>query len=286
MFDTLQRSWEITKLSFRVVRQDSEMLLFPLLGALFSAAYSFILLWPSVLSHLITSDDTTLVWRTTETVLAFASYFGVAFIATFFNTCTVYTAKTRFGGGDATFLESFNFALSRIHYIFMWSLLSATVGLFFRLLDQLAQRNDGIGSFVLSLVQSVLGLMWSVLTLFVVPVMVYEKIGPFLALRRSGEILKKTWGESLVRHFSFGIVQFFAILPGAAAVVFGLLNIETLWALIPLGILWLILTALALSVAAVVFNTALYEYASTGKVPGGFEASMVQGAFANRPARV
>jgi hypothetical protein len=287
MFETLGRGWEITKLSFGVVRKDSEMLLFPLLGSIFSLAYSFFLLWPSILSRLLDSTEGGLVWRTTETVLAFATYFGLAFIATFFNTCTVYTAKTRFAGGDATFMDSIRFALSRTHFILLWSLLSATVGVLLRAIDQLAERSEGLGRILLHLANSVLGMMWTVLTLFVVPVMVYEGVGPFAALKRSGEVLRHTWGESLVRKFSFGLIQLVTTIPGVALVVVGLMNLSSLWLLIPLGVVWIVTTALAFSVATVVFNTALYEYASTGRIPGGFEASTLKAAFVSaKPARV
>lgn len=288
MIETLGRGWEITKLSFSVVRKDSEMLLFPLLGAIFSGIYSFMLLWPSLLSRFMAGQDQgSFVWRTTETAICFASYFGVAFIATFFNTCTVYTAKTRFSGGDATFMDSITFALRKLHLILLWSLVAASVGVLLRGLDQLAERSEGLGRILLNIAHSMLGMMWSVLTIFVVPVMVYEDVGPFAALKRSGEVLKRTWGESLVRHYGFGLLQFVATLPGIVLVIVGIVQIQNLWFLIPLGILWVIVAALVFSVIGVVFNTALYEYASTGRVPGGFESGTLKAAFVQaRPARV
>jgi hypothetical protein len=46
----------------------------------------------------------TLFARPLECILVAAAYWGLAFIATFFNVCVVYTRKTRFEGGDATFM--------------------------------------------------------------------------------------------------------------------------------------------------------------------------------------
>ena len=40
MFNTFGRSWELTKLSFRVIKEDKELLLFPLLGGLFSIRHT------------------------------------------------------------------------------------------------------------------------------------------------------------------------------------------------------------------------------------------------------
>jgi len=78
-------------------------------------------------------------------VLLGVSYLGLSFIATFFNVCVVYTTKTRFEGGDATFFDSIKFALSKLHLIFAWSLVSATVGLLLHALDQVAQRAGLVG---------------------------------------------------------------------------------------------------------------------------------------------
>lgn len=283
MFETIGRGWAITKLSFGVIRQDSEMLLFPLLGGFFSLAYSFVIMWPTVLTQLMDPAGDSMVWGTAQTVASFAAYFGLAFIATFFNTCTVYTAKTRFSGGDATFMDSIRFALSKIHLIFMWSLVAASVGILLRALDQMADRMGTIGGTVLGIVQSLLGMMWSVLTIFVVPVMVYEGLGPIDAIKRSSEVLRRTWGESLVRHIGLGLIQFVVMIPGVLMIVAGLVQGASLWPLAVLGVLWMVVVGLAFSVANVVFNTALYEYATNGQVAGGFDSSTMQRAFATNP---
>ena len=72
-----------------------------------------------------------------ELGLIFIIYLGLAFITTFFSVATVYTIKTRFEGGDATFFQSLGFACSRFHLIILWSLVSATVGLILKLIGNM-----------------------------------------------------------------------------------------------------------------------------------------------------
>lgn len=283
MSGTLDRSFRIAKLSLGVVWQDKEMLAFPALGGLFSAVYAFVVMWPTVISHFMDPAGESFAWGAVQNVAAFATYFGLAFIATFFNVCTVYTTKTRFAGGDATFGQSIRFALSRLHLILSWSLVAASVGMLFRALDQLAERLGGIGGLLLDVLGGLLGMAWSVLTLFVVPVMVYEEVGPMDAIKRSSEVLKRTWGESLVRHFGLGIAQFLCMLPGIALIV--LAFSAQSFALGLVGVAWIALTALVFSVASVVFNTALYEYAQSGQVPGGFDSGTLESAFVPRASR-
>jgi hypothetical protein len=190
--NAISRSWNITKLTFTVIGQDKEMLLFPFFASIASILYVAAILVPSGLLQALSESDAAgaeAVWGVTEYTILFVVYLGLSFIATFFNVCVVYTTKTRFEGGDATFMDSIRFGMSKTVIIFQWSLLAATVGLLLAMLERFALRLGGIGKIVVNLIRSVLGLAWSVLTLFVVPVLVYENVSPLEAVRRSKDIL-------------------------------------------------------------------------------------------------
>ncbi len=57
-----------------------------------------------------------------------------------------------------------------------------------------------------------MGVVWSISTFFVVPVIAYEDLGPVGAFKRSVQLMKQKWGESLGATFSFGLIQFIAML--------------------------------------------------------------------------
>jgi hypothetical protein len=280
------RTWSVVGMTFDVIKKDREMLLFPLLAGIFSAIFSFAMLFPTIFTHLMeTVGAPEFVWGPAQWAASFATYFGLAFITTFFNVCVVYTTKVRLSGGDATFGDSISFALSRIGRIFVWALISATVGMLLRALENSAKNIKGIGGFLLGIIRSMLSAAWTVLTLFVIPAMVYNDMGPFDAIKSSAETLKKTWGESLARHFGMGLASFLFIFLGlmaAIGVFFGLSAglsgtvAMVLFALIGLYILGVVLV---FNVANAVFNTALYHYATTRQVPQGFTSDVVQGAF-------
>jgi hypothetical protein len=61
------------------------------------------------------------------------------------------------------------------------------------------------------IITGLIGIVWSVTTFFVVPVIAYENLGPIAAFKRSATLMKEKWGESLGATFSFGIVQLLAI---------------------------------------------------------------------------
>src|SRR5690349_1670081 len=151
------RSWTITKLSFAVINKDRELLGFALLSFVFSAAYAIAMIFPSVWPTLVDNDFSRESLQVYQYIIVFLTYFGLAFIATFFNVCVVYTAKVRFEGGNATFGESMKFAFSRISLIVKWSLLSATVGLILRILHNLASNFGKIGEVVANIIISLMG---------------------------------------------------------------------------------------------------------------------------------
>ena len=261
------------------------MLLFPLLASISSVAYMLAIIFPSgLLAVMENSGEEQVVIGLLQYALLFVIYLGLAFIATFFNVCVVYTTKTRFEGGDATFMDSIKFAISKTGIIFQWSMISATVGIVFALLDRLAERLGGIGEILMKIVRGLLGAVWSIITIFVVPTLVYEDVSPKEAIKISTEVIKKTWGESLARHFGLGLIQFFVIL----AIIGGTFGLSIIVPpetgtiiVVAIGFLAFIGCILVFNVANTVFNTALYVYASTGEEPKAFNTAddMLANAF-------
>lgn len=283
MAGTLSRSWTITKLSFGVIKQDKVLLLFPLFSGIFSVLFLAALILPTFRMFIVEEGEAEMT--AVQYAIMFVIYLGLAFIATFFNVCTVYTAKRRLYSENVSLTQSLGFACSRIHLIFMWSLLAATVGVLLRILDNAAQKLGTVGKIIMGMVTSVLGMAWGVVTIFVVPGMVFENLGPIDAIRKSVEVLKKTWGESLARHFGMGLIQ------GLILILLMLISMPLLfWAGTRFGSTALVVAAVAMaalfvltilvfSAANSVYNTALYVYASSGQVAEGFNREALEDAF-------
>jgi hypothetical protein len=114
---------------------------------------------------------------------------------------------------------------------------------------------------------------------------VYEGLGPIDAIKKSAAVIKKTWGESLIKSIGLGFIQF-----GVFMLIIAFSGILT-YALgsamdstgiiigISIGLLLLLLAGLVFSVAGTIFNTALYVYANNQMVASGFSEDVVKGAF-------
>jgi hypothetical protein len=279
------RSWNITKLTFGVINKDRELLSFALLSFIFSALYTVAMIVPFVLPTVMQEDFTYESLQAFEYVIIFVTYFGLAFIATFFNVCVVYTTKVRFEGGNATFGQSLSFAFSRFMLILKWSLLAASVGLLLRILTDMSKRLGKVGEIVARIIIGMLGMAWSIVTIFVVPVLVYEGLGPIDALKKSTLIIKKTWGESLIKAIGLGFIQFLVFLGiilacgGLTYVLANSFEITGLLVGVGIGALLMLLAGLVFTVASTIFNTALYVYANNNLVADGFSEEVVRDAF-------
>lgn len=284
--DTFSRSWDIAKQSFKVINSDKEILAFPILASVFSVIYFALMALPFVMTALMQELGLDSLGAVLYYIVIFLFYLGVAFISTFFNVAVVYCAKKRFEGGNPTFGEGFREAAKRIHLIFLWSLLSATVGLVLRILESSAEKSKNFFSkMILSIIAGIAGTAWSIVSVFVVPALVFENVGPFESLKKSVEAIKKTWGESIVRHYGLGMAQAAVVVIGSLVLLIPgvLLLFSAFWqagvALIALFVLYVVIVGLLFGTADTIFNTALYMYAKTGKAPSVYNSETMKKAF-------
>lgn len=272
------RSWAITRMSFGVIRKDSEMLWFPVLSFFFSTLFSVAMIVPTFFLSVAHEAGHRAVGPL-QIVTIFVSYFGLSFFATFFNVCTVYTTRVRLNGGDATFGESIKFAFSKVHLIAGWSLVSASVGLLLYALDSVAEKAGIIGKILLVILRSILASAWSIMTIFVVPAMVYRDLGPIDAFKDSVATLRQTWGENLIRFYGMGLATLVCCLPCVALILLGFF--VHLLPLALLGLAALVAVFLVFGTASTVYNTALYHYAQHKTAPG-FDDALLSGTFTVR----
>jgi len=204
----------------------------------------------------------------------FAFYVCNYFIVVFFNAAIVACAAIRLGGGNPTIADGLRAAASRLPVIAGWALVSATVGLVLRIIED---RSDKIGRIVAGL----LGMAWTIVSFLVVPILVVENKGPIAALKDSAILLKKTWGEQLASNFSFGMIFFLLAIPAFGLILLGihLGSGVALMACIGLAVIYLIVLSLIQSALQAIFQTALYLYARDGQEPAGFHAEVLESAL-------
>jgi hypothetical protein len=281
MFTRLSRSWELIKASGAVLRQDKELLLFPLFSAIatlmVTASFILPLIATGAFERPISAGE-----ETPYMVFLFLFYLVQYFIVFFFNSALVGAAMIRLDGGDPTVRDGLRIASSRIVQIIGYAAIAATVGLILRIIEE---RAGFIGRWIAGLV----GLAFTVATFLTVPILVSRDIGPIDAVKESAALLKRTWGENIIGNAGMGFVFFLfylgAILIGAVFIVGAAQTanpalITLVVALVALGVIGI---ALVQSALQGVYSAALYRYATEGNAGESFSTALLGEAF--RPRR-
>ena len=288
MFGTISHTFELMKESWELLKQDKELLLFPLISGICCIIVTASFIIPMVASDSwappgveISSTEQSEAYTepTTADYVSYYSklfifYFVNYFIIIFFNSAVIGCAAMRMQGEDPSIADGFRIAGSRIISILGWALVSATVGLILRMIED---KSKNIGRFVAGL----LGAVWSFITFLVLPVLIIENKNPLTAIKDSAVMLKQTWGRQLASNFSFGLVFFLLNIPAIILIVLGVMsqNPPLMFVLIAIAVIYIIVLALIQSVLVTIFQTALYHYAKGEQMGSGFDASLLEDAI-------
>lgn len=288
MFRKFSNSWELTKQSWSVLRADKHLMVFPLLSGFLTVLVCISFFIPAIVivgpmlgeSGVKNTQSIDPALKVAGFALMFVLYFVINVIVTFFNASLIACAIARFNGEDSSAAAGMKAALRRWPQILGWAAVNATVGV---ALQMLREKAGWIGRLVLGLV----GTAWNIATFFVVPALVIEGVGPIKAVKRSFDVIKKTWGESLIAQVGVGLVMgllVIATLVGSIAlgVALGVVT-NSGWVaavIIVVGVLATLLVALVGSTLKMILVAACYRMATTGLVPEGFEGSSLRGMFA------
>lgn len=279
----LSVSWDLVKTSFGILREDKELIVFPLISSLVSLVAMaaifggyFGAYWPEIQASHGAGPSRQMPHQLVLYGLTFLFYVVNYFVVIFCNVALVGVANSRMIGGKWTMRDGLALAWERNMLIFQWAVLAATVGMILR---TISERVGLLGKIVTGLV----GLAWSLAIYFIVPVLAFENLGPVDALKRSARLFRDTWGENFVAGVSFSLIFMIPMFAGVF-VWLGLImtmgpSIATLiGATVLLAVYVQIVFAISSAVSSI-FNVALYRYAITGHVQGGFSEEQLNSAW-------
>lgn len=269
-FGRISNTFRMIKSCVSVLKKDKELILFPIMAAISVLILAFIF-WSMGLIDIQeqgNNENASFAEFVPEIILIFTANFFIVF----FNSALISGALHRLRGGDPNVGSAMNHAIKHIHHIFIWSIIVTIVAILIAAIK--GDRREG--GFMRQLFGSMLQAGWTMMTFFVVPIIVAENMTPISAIKKSSGMFKQTWGDQVTANFGFGIIQILAIVAsGAIGWVFGLLN-PTLG--IGVGIL---LVALSVSITYTlegIYKAALYEFA-LGEKPLEFKQEDLKTAY-------
>ena len=282
MFHTLGNTWQITKLSWKVLQLDRELIFFPImgtLGAIVVGAIAAGVFAGTGTFDRLSGDETE--FNVVDLIITIVAYFGALYMVIFCNAALIAAARERLEGGDPNVMSGIRAVRGMWLAILGWTIISGTVGLILQALQSAARENShGVVRIIAIILVSLLQTAWAYITFFVIPILVVERVGPITAIRHSSSLLRRTWGEQLAASFSFFIIYLLAAIIVAIPVVV-LIFVAPVIAII-VGV---ILGGIAIaSVAAMegIFKAALYEWVAEGKGSEWFDRQLLSDAYGAR----
>lgn len=271
----IANSWALAKTSWEVLKQDRELMLFPLISGITVLLVASTFFGGAMLFGMggLLEEGSPLA-----AVGGFLFYLVTYTVIFFFQSALVGAALIRLDGGDPTVKDGFSIALNRLGTIVAYAAIAATVGMILRWFQE---RAGFLGRFAAGFA----GMAWTLATFLVVPVLVTRDVDPIEAIKESGALLRQTWGEQVSANIGFGAISTIAIL---GIVGFGALGIFLMANVAPF-LIPLIIVSMVGGVVAVmlvsstlsgIYTAALYRFATTGEAPAGFEGRFMSGAFA------
>jgi hypothetical protein len=264
-------SWELISRSFRVLRQDPKLLVFPILSALAGLAIIALYFFSPLSGDLFRRSSERHALDATQYVTLFLGYVAFYFAMVFFNCALAACAQARFAGGEPSIGYGLSRAAGRIGPILMWALLAATIGLVLQAIE------ERVG-FLARIVTRIFGFAWNMATYLVVPVLVIEDADAVASIRRSASLLRKSWGEQLTVGLALGWSVLLFAVPG---IILGAIGAAGYPVALAAGVFYLALVGAAATAVHGIFDVALYRYATTGEVPDGYSSAILNGAFVN-----
>lgn len=276
----LKGSYMIVQQSWALLKQDKEILLFPVVSSVVSLI-AFLLLLATIffvflgadIAKLDALDETSMNYL--NYVFLFVYYLIMFFIANFFQAGLYIIAHARFSGQNMTFSDGIHGAMAKSWKIFVWSLISATVGLALRMI---ADRSKIIGQIVVV----ILGAAWSIMTYFSLPALIIGDATVVGSFKESAALIRKTWGEVIIVNLGAGLYFTILIFGGISLGILAAVLVPHIITFIIVGILvliYVIVLSIVSTALSSIFKLAIYEYARTGNIPAGFSPELVQSAI-------
>jgi len=262
---TYPKAWTLFKQSFSILKGDKELVLFPICAGIFSLIAAGVVFggYLGVRYGLLNGQNP--AWN--QYLFIFIYYLLSYYFLIYFNAGLAACVLARFAGHDPTFGYGIKAARSRSKAIFGYALLGATVGV---LLHIVAERFKWVGE----LVADIVGVVWSIATVFIAPVLITTHLSPIDSVKESAKVFRSTWGRTLKGIASFWFISLLGLIVFLIPAMAGFAQGST--AAIAVGITTAAVGFIALSIivstCSSIYRTALYYYAATRQAPAGYQA--------------
>ncbi len=275
--DRIGQGWELARVSLRVVRRRKRIVLFPVLGFLALVSLLGTFVGGTIVALGLSLEQLPSVFAALI-VLDLGLNIALYFLLVLLNAAIAVFALELFDGRTPKVFGSVRRTLRGGRPLFVWALIAAAVSTAIHLVQVLVPT--------LNIPFAVAGFVWTFFVPLVAPIVLFEGLGPFGAMRRSTRIRRGTWVEGVSGLVSvyvmFILLGLLAVLPPLVGyLIAGTIGLAI--GLIP-SVIYLIPLFFAGTTTKSVLVAVVYRYGTTGEIPGEFRGTALQTARSPRAA--
>jgi hypothetical protein len=275
VFDRIRHGLTLTKKAWGVIRSHSGLVKLPIIGGVVGLVAFVVLAVPGVV--LLDSESTWVVVGGVVLLLLGALLAGWAVL--FFNVVLVAAADQALRGEEPDIAAANRAARSRLGAIVGWGLVQFGVGF---VLGAMSESKGAAGRVAASFGAA----MWSLVTFLVLPVLAFEGIGPFAAMKRSTALFRERWGQQVIGNVVIGgvagVIVFVGVVVGLGGVYLVIAGGTTATVagvlLVSIGVIVTLGGAVFGGATRNVFGVALYRYVAEDRALGPFTETDLAGA--------
>ena len=269
------KSKQLTTKSWGIVKENRYLLAFPVLGFLGSLVPLAIFWIPAAWFY---ANDN----YVPGTIAAILGIFATQIVVSITSGGLVSAADEELAGRDSSVGHGIAASLGRLFPLIGWAFVQTVINIIVGLIR--GNNQSGAASVVRNIAASGILAMWSLITFFVVPFIMLERVGPITAIKESSKLFKAKWGLQIFGGVRIGgLVALVTILPAILVIILGgFLTLSNVWAvgvpLIVIGVIAFTIGALLIATLRGIFSVVLFRFAKDGALEGGFTEEELAGA--------
>ncbi len=288
----IQNGVELTRQSWAALRANPQLLVFPVISLVGMVIVTILFLVPVSATGIFSalseqnSRSSGNVNNVLFTIVMFLYYFVTYTVIIFSNTALVGAAMKLARGETATVQDGINIALSHMGKIFVYALISATIGMLARAIRQSGSNSrNPVGMIIAAIIAGIIQGAWNLVVFFAIPVLVVEDVSVMDSLKRSVALFKQTWGEQFTGSMAISAVSCLAtiglLVGGVILISLAAMTQSTALIVIAVAVVVLAFIFLSLISGALngIFQASLYQYATTGDAGKLIDTQLAHDAF-------
>jgi hypothetical protein len=268
------RTMRLLRASLSILREDPRLVVFPTVNVVASIALVGVFVAIAFAGGGSPGHS-----RGRTFVVGLIVAYPLTFITLFCSVALAAVLGARLDGREASRRDGWRAARGRLGVIASWTLLSCTVGAVLRTIERYVPLGGRIAA-------AILDVSWSLATLFVVPVLAYEGLGPRATFSRSASIFKARWGTQIAGSVGIGLGALVLYLPVLALVILAAAAGATAAVVLLVLAGAALLSALAVQATlGQIFSVFVYRSAIGLRTTGPFEPADLQMPLSRRRRR-